>query len=137
MRALGLVAVLATPVSAQELPFAGYFTGTYELVSRMPDAQIGPVLDRVVIGATGEDFPLTLKACHIGEGELHPATSGHEGFWPLEGHLGALDLTCNVMNNGDNYPILNCYVMQDGENGMLTLWPSFLPTPPEPLKECP
>jgi hypothetical protein len=136
MRALVVALLAVTPVSAQELPFAGYFTGTYELVSRMPQSDAGPVGDWVVIGTTGDDFPLTLTGCHLGEGDLRPATSGHEGFWPLEGRLGALELSCNLMNNGDNYPILNCYTMQDGENGVLTLWPSFQPIPPESLKEC-
>ena len=128
---------LATPAAAQELPFAGYFTGTYELVGRMPGFAKNGTWDLVVIKPVGEDFPLALSTCHMGAGEVRPVTSGHEGFWPLEGHLGELDLICNVMNNGDNYPILNCYTMPNGENGVLTLLPSLLSMPPEPLKECP
>jgi hypothetical protein len=131
MRALVAVLILVPgPAFTQEVPFPDYFTGTYDLVARVPGVPATALLDRVTISSKDGAFPLILQACTLGQGELTPEAPMHEGGFPMVGQFGDLNLTCDIMNNGDNYPIINCYLDRAGEFGLLTLWPTIF-DPPE------
>ena len=122
--------LLATPLLAQNLPDAGYFTGSYELVGRAPGPQADYINDQIILQAE-DDTHFTLKSCHHGTGRVKIGydQSLPEGASPLTGTLGEWQLHCRFINDGDNYPRLTCIAETEDdteEAGLLTLWPNYL-----------
>jgi len=138
MKLMTLGILLASPVMAQSVPPADFFAGRFEVIGRAASIDFVPLSDRVTIATTGGDFPLLLDGCRLGKGHLQKVDDPMEGGPLLSGTLGALPIWCYSQTDGDNYPILSCYIEPEGDDtfGLLTMWPSNGSTLPSNLQDC-
>lgn len=126
MRLVPAMLALFAPLAghAEEMPPAGYFTGTYEMIGRMPGASSPAFGDSLTI--TAENGRLILTSDAHGTGWLARNDAGHEGASPLVGPFGGRQMLCRFQSDGNNYPRLTCLlepVPPEEAPGRLTFWP--------------
>ena len=118
-----LIALLiAAPASAQDVPPAQFFHGSYDIVGRWETSD-GRALEmlsgRAVMDARSG---LSTRLCGLGDGEI-AVTNEYEGGLELSGEVGDGEIGCAIHITGGNYPFLACRYSDAKRQARFVLWP--------------